>query len=124
MDFIEFLNGSLAKYYNKISARNDTINVDYQSSLGEEEYLSDRSRIMDRFDKKLNLIFRYEVERKKSIIGPHLDDVQFFKENKVFRDYSSQGENKTLVIALKFLEWKYITIERSIKPLLLMDDIK
>ena len=47
----------------------------------------------------------------------------FYKENKVFKDFCSQGENKTLVIALKFLEWEYISKERQLKPILLLDDI-
>ena len=121
--FIDFLNRNLADYYNKISKLNDMIVVNYQTSLGDRKDLSDESKIRVRFEKKLNLIFKYELERKKSFIGPHRDDVQFFKEKNIFRDFCSQGENKTLVIALKFLEWEYISKERKIKPLLLLDDI-
>jgi len=123
LDFIDFLNMNLTEYYNRISTLNDNIEVQYQSSLGEGEYLSDKKRIPERFIKKLNMIFKHEIERKKTIIGPHRDDVQFFKEKKVFKDFCSQGENKTLVIALKFLEWEYISKERHIKPILLLDDI-
>jgi DNA replication and repair protein RecF len=123
LDFIDFLNSNLSEYYNKISMLGDKIGVEYQSSLGDGDYLSDRKRITDRFEKKLNLVFKYEVDRKKSVIGPHRDDVQFFKENKIFRNFCSQGENKTLVIALKFLEWEYISKERHLKPILLLDDI-
>jgi len=123
LNFIDFLNNNLSEYYNKISTISDRINVEYHSSLGEGKTLTDRNKISERFEKKLSLIFKYEVEKKRSVIGPHRDDVQFFKENKVFRDFCSQGENKTLVIALKFLEWEYISKERHIKPILLLDDI-
>ena len=41
----------------------------------------------------------------------------------MFKDFCSQGENKTLVVALKFLEWEYISRERKQKPILLLDDI-
>jgi len=123
LHFIDFLNRYLSEYYNKISTLNDRINVEYHSSLGEREYLTDQKKITDRFEKKLSLIFKYEIERKRSVIGPHRDDIYFFKEDKIFRDFCSQGENKTLVIALKFLEWEYISKERQIKPILLLDDI-
>ena len=123
LDFIAFLNRHLSDYYNKISTLSDNINVEYHSSLGEGEYFTDKNKITERFEKKLSLIFKYEVERKRSVIGPHRDDIQFFKEDKLFRDFCSQGENKTLVIALKFLEWEYISKERHIKPILLLDDI-
>jgi DNA replication and repair protein RecF len=123
LEFVDFLNRYLSEYYNKISKLRDNIGVKYLSSLGDNENLSDMKRIKNRFEKKLLLIFKYEMERKKSVIGPHRDDLQFFKENKIFRDFCSQGENKTLVIALKFLEWEYISKERHIKPILLLDDI-
>ena len=123
LDFIAFLNRYLSDYYNKISTLSDKINVEYHSSLGKGEDLTDKKKIAERFEKKISLIFKYEVERKRSVIGPHRDDIQFFNEDKVFRDFCSQGENKTLVIALKFLEWEYISKERNLKPILLLDDI-
>jgi DNA replication and repair protein RecF len=123
LDFIEFLNIHLSEYYNRISMLNDKLGVEYKSSLGDNDFFTDLKRISEKFAKKLSLVFEFEVERKKTIIGPHRDDVQFFKEDKIFKDFCSQGENKTLVIALKFLEWEYISKERRIKPILLLDDI-
>jgi DNA replication and repair protein RecF len=123
LDFIDFLNQHVSEYYRRISSLPDNIGVEYKSSLGQNDFFRDRKKISEKFLKKLNLVFDFEIERKKSVIGPHRDDIQFFKEDKIFRDYCSQGENKTLVIALKFLEWEYISKERQIKPILLLDDI-
>ena len=119
LNFIEFLNHQISGYYNRIASLKDDIRAEYKSSLGN----LDGKKIPEKFSNKLNLVFEYEFEKKKSVIGPHRDDVQFFKSNKVFRDFCSQGENKTLVIALKFLEWNYISKERKINPILLLDDI-
>jgi DNA replication and repair protein RecF len=119
LKFIRFLNRHLSEFYNRISSLDDKIDTEYKSSLGD---LSNRN-IAEVFLKKLEQFFEYEFERKRSAIGPHRDDVQFFREGKAFRDFCSQGENKTLVIALKFLEWEYISNERKIKPILLLDDI-
>jgi DNA replication and repair protein RecF len=119
LKFIRFLNSHLSDFYNRISSLDDKIGAEYKSSLGN---LSNKN-VTELFLKKLGQFFEFEFERKKSVIGPHRDDVQFFKEGKVFRDFCSQGENKTLVIALKFLEWEYISEERKIKPILLLDDI-
>jgi len=119
LQFIDFLNQHISDHYNKISSSQDLINVEYKSSL--EEYK--RTKISEVFYRKLKQVFEYEFERKKSVIGPHRDDIHLFKDGKVFRDFCSQGENKTLVIALKFLEWQYISKERKIKPILLLDDI-
>jgi DNA replication and repair protein RecF len=119
LDFIDFLNVHISDYYNRISSSHNKIFSEYKSSLGNFY----RKKISEEFSKKLDLVFNYELERKKTVIGPHLDDILFFKGDKTFRDFCSQGENKTLVIALKFLEWEYISQERKIQPMLLLDDI-
>lgn len=119
LEFIEFLNIHISDYYNQIATSQEKIEAEYKSSLG----TLNRNNISEQFSRKLSQFFEYEFERKKSVVGPHRDDIQFFKDNKIFRDFCSQGENKTLVIALKFLEWKYISKERHLNPILLLDDI-
>jgi DNA replication and repair protein RecF len=124
LKFIEYLNSKLSEYYNAISSSNDKINSQYKSSLTEEiKNLSDLESITDIFERNLRLIYKHECDRKVTLMGPHRDDIYFFKNGKTFREYGSQGENKTLVIALKFIEWEYISKERHIKPILLLDDI-
>lgn len=123
MDFIEFLNRHLAKYYSEISGIKSKIDVIYQPHIGELKAKTGESEIAAKFEKRLLRSFEYEYERRATIVGPHRDDIHFLKTGKVFRDYCSQGENKTLVIALKFLEWEYISKECDLKPILLLDDI-
>ncbi len=123
LDFVNFLNENLAKYYNLISATNDLISVKYNTSIGENISAENVSVIKVRFQKRVEIVFNHECERKRTIIGPHRDDLLFFKDGRLFKDYCSQGENKTLVIAIKFLEWEYLSSERSVKPILLLDDI-
>jgi DNA replication and repair protein RecF len=123
LDAVNFFNTHLSDYYNTISALHDNIMVKYNSSVGENIKSYDKTRIEKLFERKLHLVYRYELERKMSVVGPHRDDIIFYKDGKLFRDFCSQGENKTLVIAVKFLEWEYISQERHLKPLLLFDDI-
>jgi len=123
LGFIDFLNDKLTEYYNKISVSNDEIKVVYRSNLSEDVTLLGEVQIRQLFYDKLPRLFEYEYERKITILGPHRDDFMFLKEKKSFKDYCSQGENKSLVIALKFLEWEYLSRERHLKPILLLDDI-
>ena len=123
LKFIDFLNINLSEYYNSISDANDLISVKYKSSISNNIKISEKEKIEEIYNRKLGNVFKYELERKTSAIGPHRDDVVFFKGGKIFKDFCSQGENKTLVVALKFLEWEYISIERKQKPILLLDDI-
>jgi DNA replication and repair protein RecF len=123
LKFCEFLNLNLSNYYNDISGSGDIINVSYKSSVNENLYNKDQKRIQNLYERKLEIVFDYEFEKKISAVGPHRDDLNFKKEGKLFKNFCSQGENKTLVIALKFLEWEYISQERKVPPVLLLDDI-
>ena len=123
LSFVRFLNENLTNYYNLISVTDDRIYVRYDSSIDKEISIDKEDSLKERFYRKIEQVFNQECERKRSLIGPHRDDLQFFKNDRLFKDFCSQGENKTLVIALKFLEWEYISSERRVKPIFLLDDI-
>ena len=123
LKFVKFLNEYLTNYYNIISASNDNISVSYDCTIDKETSPENEDRLRENFYRKVEQVFNKECERKRTLIGPHRDDLHFFKNGRLFKDFCSQGENKTLVIALKFLEWEYISSERSIKPIFLLDDI-
>ena len=123
IDFIRFLNNHIGSFYAKISGEKEFIRAEYHSSITENIDSAHKDEIRNKFEKKLALLHRYEFDKKMTVIGPHRDDIYFYKDKTFFKDFCSQGENKTLVIALKFLEWEYISQERQIKPILLLDDI-
>jgi DNA replication and repair protein RecF len=123
IDFIEFLDKYIREYYANISGCDDHIHVDYNSSITENIRDLDRNGIIKKYETKLAIVRRYEFKKKVTVTGPHRDDIYFYNDKKIFKEFCSQGENKTLVIALKFLEWEYISQERQVKPILLLDDI-
>lgn len=53
--------------------------------------------------------------------GPHRDDLQFKLNNLEAEKYASRGELRSIVLALKMAELKYL--ENDVKPILLLDDI-
>ena len=66
-----------------------------------------------------------------SLIGPQRDDYIFIlnkrelsdKANFEMKNFASQGEHKTFVLALKLAEYYYIKDKVSTSPVLLLDDI-
>lgn len=64
-----------------------------------------------------------ERRRGVTLAGPHRDDLAFTIGGLPADRYASQGEQKTLLIALKFLECDYMTARCSETPILLMDDV-
>ncbi|NJR50797.1 MAG: DNA replication/repair protein RecF [Leptolyngbyaceae cyanobacterium CSU_1_3] len=64
-----------------------------------------------------------EQHQGTTIVGPHRDEVEFTINNTPARQYGSQGQQRTLVLALKLAELKLIEDVIGEPPLLLLDDV-
>lgn len=64
-----------------------------------------------------------EIARKQACVGPHRDDVIFYINNKDATKYASQGQQRTVVLALKLAEINLIKEKLGESPILLLDDV-
>lgn len=113
--FIEQINARLNDAYNEIAHSSDIVSVHYSHTL-----------IGDGKQKLLNELHA-NLARDKAIgattIGPHRHDVVFKFNQQPALSTASRGENRTIVLALKFLEVEIIETLTGNKPLVLLDDV-
>lgn len=64
-----------------------------------------------------------EVHQQTTLVGPHRDDIDFSINDTPARQYGSQGQQRTLVLALKLAELELIEAVVGEPPLLLLDDV-
>lgn len=64
-----------------------------------------------------------ELLQKTSLVGPHRDDVCFCLNDQPARQFASQGQQRTLVLALKLAELELLESVAGDTPLLLLDDV-
>ncbi len=64
-----------------------------------------------------------ELARAQTLIGPHRDDVGFMINGKNAVSYASQGQQRTVVLALKLSEIDLIEEIIQESPVLLLDDV-
>lgn len=64
-----------------------------------------------------------EQHQGSSLVGPHRDEVEFAINRTSARQYGSQGQQRTLVLALKLAELNLIEEVIGEPPLLLLDDV-
>jgi len=64
-----------------------------------------------------------EQYQHTTLVGPHRDEVDFTINRTSARQYGSQGQQRTLVLALKLAELKLIEDVIGEPPLLLLDDV-
>jgi len=73
--------------------------------------------------KNLRLRRAEEIARRQTLTGPHRDDVSFDLNQMAATAYASQGQQRSLVLALKLAELKLVSQVLDEPPLLLLDDV-
>lgn len=64
-----------------------------------------------------------ELARKQACVGPHRDDIEFLINGIDAVKFASQGQQRTLVLALKLSELDIIKEKTGYAPILLLDDV-
>lgn len=72
-------------------------------------------------------IFRSTMEKDmhlgRTTAGIHRDDYHFMLDDRSMKKYGSQGQQKSLVIALKLAQYNFLALRKNTKPVILLDDI-
>ncbi|MGB9661947.1 MAG: DNA replication/repair protein RecF [Moorellaceae bacterium] len=101
------------EYYEILASGQAKMSLIYQPSLKDEE---DWLRALSRNREK-------EIAAGTTLWGPHRDDFAFQIQGRAGRHFASQGEQRSLVLALKIAEVVYFTEVLRFTPLLLLDDV-
>jgi DNA replication and repair protein RecF len=63
-----------------------------------------------------------ETRYRQTVVGPHRDDVDLLVDGMPAQNYASEGQQRTLALALKIAQAQIFT-EEGAPPILLLDDI-
>lgn len=114
LEFVKSIKNDLTRFYQEISSKNDKISINYESKFGDLENIKD---VICAFKER-------EIDAGKTLFGPHLDDLNIFINGKNVSETGSRGEIRSLTLALKFSEIKFLKDKSKNKEiLLLLDDI-
>ncbi|HHW19002.1 MAG TPA: DNA replication/repair protein RecF [Firmicutes bacterium] len=95
--------------------------VSYNSSIGPID--EDLAGIRETFKKTLEKYKTEERLRGMTLVGPHRDDLAIVFRDKTFRYFGSQGQQRSVVLALKMAEARSFEEVFHTKPVLLLDDV-
>lgn len=77
----------------------------------------------DRFRSELRRHRAQDRARGSATIGPHRDDLALLLGGRSVRGMASQGQHRTVVLALELAEIHVVTEARGVRPVLLLDDV-
>ncbi|HUP75005.1 MAG TPA: DNA replication/repair protein RecF [Acidimicrobiales bacterium] len=66
---------------------------------------------------------RDDLRRGVTTVGPHRDEVEVLLEGLPARTHASQGEQRSLALALRLAQHRLVGRETAVPPLLLLDDV-
>ncbi|MEG2191815.1 MAG: DNA replication/repair protein RecF [Oscillospiraceae bacterium] len=112
-EFCDMLSVYATEYYNKISQGREKINIVYKysaTSIKEFYELFFENRIRDA---KMG----YET------VGIHREDIEITIEGLSAKDFASQGQQRSIVLALKLAESDIMKKVTGTEPVILLDDV-
>lgn len=119
-ELIDYLNQNLEKTYNSIAGTTLENQIKVKFTCFKPENIS---TYKSQFIESLNQNFEKDLRYKSTNLGIHRDDFQFLLDGKAIIDFCSRGENRTFILALKFLQVDYLKQFISYQPILLLDDV-
>jgi DNA replication and repair protein RecF len=112
----------LAEFWHRdISGSRESLEIRYAPSVPMEK--DDPALIQQAFLEKIRQRAIAEQVQHTTLVGPHRDEIEFTINHTPARQYGSQGQQRTLVLALKLAELKLIESVVGEPPLLLLDDV-
>ena len=60
---------------------------------------------------------------RSTLVGPHRDDFYFVVRQTAARDYASEGQQRSLVLALRLAQAAWFHEKSGVRPVLLADDV-
>ena len=109
------------KWHQAISGQREELAMAYQPNVPLE--VDDPQAIQGNFLDKIQARAVAEQHQRTTLVGPHRDDIDLTIDGTPSRQYGSQGQQRTLVLALKLAELELIDGVIGDPPLLLLDDV-
>jgi len=116
--------------HKNISLEQEDLVIEYNSTVLEKEKFNSRfdeiispDKILENYKKTFELKQKEEIIRAQTVIGPHRDDISFLINNIEAVNFASQGQQRTVVLALKLAEIDFIHNIIGESPVLLLDDV-
>ncbi len=99
-------------YYNKISGEREEVKCVYQSKLLDDSL---ENLLLDNLEKDRIL--------QRTTVGIHKDDLKFVFNDVLVKQFASQGQLKSYILALKLAQFELLRQQKNSTPILLLDDI-
>jgi DNA replication and repair protein RecF len=97
--------------YRRVSHEAEELRIEYRPAVKKD------------FATELAQSRRRELTYRATLVGPHRDDLELLLNDRSAAQFGSEGQKRTLAIALKMAQAEYLTGNHGSPPVLLIDDV-
>ena len=125
LKYFTFLKKCAAELYSDLTNGAETLSMQYQSSAFKTDSIdfSNINVLYNQYLAELEKNFAAEMKLHYTLTGVHRDDVNFFINGMAAREYASQGQIRSIALALKLSEAEIIRRKNRTDPVIILDDI-
>ncbi len=112
LKFLKKFKNQFDKLYKKLSAKHEIVEIVYESDWQKENFLDIYHQAIKR-----------DLAVQRTTVGIHRDSYHFNINGKPIKRFGSQGQQKSLIVALKIAQFEAFKQALKLTPVLLLDDI-
>lgn len=120
LETMRVLSHHAKEIYSHLTSEQEKLSTRYLSTL---PYHKDKILKEEEIYRAYERAVPEDLERRRTGLGPHRDDIQFLVDGRDVKHYGSQGQQRSVVLAMKLAETEYIKEKKGLAPILLLDDV-
>ncbi|MFT3869363.1 MAG: DNA replication/repair protein RecF [Nibricoccus sp.] len=112
---IKVLSGYVAEAYTAIAGEKDQATMRYEPDFDKTD--------VHAWTQQLQKNRPRDIQLKSTNLGPHRDDCGLLLGSRAARDYGSEGQQRSLALALRLAQVNYFHERSGVQPVVLADDV-
>ena len=122
IDYVKKLDFWVKRYFNEMTEGKEAPNIEYETNAEGEDFNS-RESLKEKYLSLLKNNLDRELKYGATLYGIHKDDLKIELNKKDARFYSSQGQQRSLSLAMKLSEGEISKEATGEYPVFLLDDV-
>lgn len=114
--YVEILKEILPEIYGGLSGEKEILNIEYSSAISKNAETEEIAEILKKARKE-------DILTGNTSVGPHRDDLNLILNGSAVKSYGSQGQRRSVCLALKLSEAKVLKRITGEYPIALLDDV-
>ncbi len=114
--YVEILKEILPEIYGGLSSEREFLNIEYSSEILKDTEIDEISEILKKSRKE-------DILTGNTSVGPHRDDLSLILNGSEVKSFGSQGQRRSVCLALKLSEAKVLKRITGEYPIALLDDV-